>query len=1307
MSVYSIKEQEVPDTPLLLFECVLATGSTERWCTHQVAVEGQEYQARVLSHNSFDLRAGSDDGIDGASRVSLTLVNSDSYCSQIERSVGFKGSKLTVKFVFFNLKTGSSTTPSMVLFQGIANPPEECSESRCCLSFNSRLSLQRVLLPNIRIQRRCPWLFPSNSEQRIEAVQGGEEGQYSNFFRCGYSADQPGGVGNLNGAQPFTSCDFTRVQCEQRGMFAKDDADRVTGRFGGIEFVPASTLVRTHGASARHVSYATENTARYNDFVPMIYGTAWYEPPIVFAKNDGNLTRLEVLLGIGPIHDILRILVNGIEIPVGQHGKNMTATGWYNVVTHGFRSGGFNLDFTNEHGQTLGDPYGSMAYLSLVVPNRISDGRALPKVEVLVQGLKLPIFSETGDFVGESFSSNPAWVILDILRRTGWTAQELNLSSFGRAATYCSALIETKDLNGNTVSIPRYECNIVLQRRSSAADLIRSIRNGSLLFLTYGEGGKLELRIEGSIEVQHSVRNAGSNSVNAMAGGWPAYEFSDGSSTFGGILRQENGEPSVIVFSRSTADTANRMTLEFQDSFNEFQQDSVSLVDTEDVLLAGQEISTPVHALGIGNFDQALRVARLALNKSVDGNLFVEFETSMKGLGIRPGDLISLTYLKEGFERQLFRVLRISPRTNYRTASITAQIHEDFWYLATDQEHGGRRRRGRAEIGIPRPLTGAVLDEEDNSQFKITEAATSETDGGASVDLTIEFTAPRNGTNSQAGIPFVSFAPVALASGGTLAGGEVFYYAVSATDADDMESELSFTVRATIPDGPSTYAVRLDQLSFDEKTVTFSVYRGSSPQQMERISHGVPLAGQFTDTGFPVEFSLPPDPSYDHGNFYWRIETLPEVSADIFTTHSIGNSTLSMALNEHQGSVVRILDGRGAGQERQIVGNDETTLILQSAWVIQPDSTSLFSVAEAAWKFAGMSRTDRIVFSIPNRRNATVQINGRSANVRDEECPAELSLITRWMIGGAAGEALDVEASDVPAFGLFPAGDGTVELVSVSFLDLTNTRTVAGGTLTLHYWDELSSPTSSSIDGTVLIDDDLIQLSSPGTAIEGSLVQVESEVMRVDEILDEGLRYKVTREMFGTTAQEHSTATLLYHLQHRVMVVPFVRDFFGSPSSGSFTYRIWMPNVRIASAEFYVTNSQGDSPVGARSYTFNTDRGIRTLSGGQINLQMNGYLAIQSDAVPPLVSSSVRALRDAFAVVHEAPVGGDILMRVLADGAPYCDLTIIDGELISEVVDCFGKPPIAEKAVLSLDIVSVPPSGVGTPGRDLTVTLRH
>ncbi len=90
-------------------------------------------------------------------------------------------------------------------------------------------------------------------------------------------------------------------------------------RFGGLEFVPPVISVRGYG-SAWTSSNLSVNQARYNDFVPMVYGTAWYEPLVVFARNDGNLTRMEVLLGIGLMQGVVTVLVNDVQIPIGVSG---------------------------------------------------------------------------------------------------------------------------------------------------------------------------------------------------------------------------------------------------------------------------------------------------------------------------------------------------------------------------------------------------------------------------------------------------------------------------------------------------------------------------------------------------------------------------------------------------------------------------------------------------------------------------------------------------------------------------------------------------------------------------------------------------------------------------------------------------------------------------------------------------------------------------------------------------------------------------------------------------------------------------
>ncbi|MDP2996228.1 MAG: phage tail protein [Bryobacterales bacterium] len=1306
-SVHELKEQATVETPLLLFECQFQSGAVERWSTHAVEVDGQAHQARVLRHNLFEMRSGSDDGVDGLAKISLTLANADSRFSQIERQTGWKGARLTVRFLFYNLATKTAASDAVALFRGVAGSPDEVTESTFRVTFTNRLNQQRVTLPNVRIQRRCPWVFPASAEQRTEALDGGAKGKYSLLYGCGYSAGILGGAGNLDGGAPFASCDYTRAQCEARGMFDRDGADNATRRFGGIEFVPPSITVRSAGEKGSHASAVVENEARYNDFVPLVYGTAWFQPPITFARNDGNLTRAEALLGMGEVQGVLKVVANNVEIPQGQPNRDMTATGWYNLVSAGSRAGGFNADFTDSSGHPLGDPYGSMAVLSVVLPNRISDGRSLPKIEVLVEGLKLPRFDEDGNGIGEAYTNNPAWVLLDVLRRCGWRVDEIDVAAMARAAQHCDELVPAHDLNGNPVSIPRYQCNLVLRKRRSAADLVRGIRNGAGLMLRLNSAGLLELRPEDKLAVQHPTKPGGSNATEQLLDGWPAYEFGDGSSAHSGILRRGSGESTVRLWSRSAADSPNRLNLEFQDAFNEYQQDSLSLVHVDDVQANGQEVSTTLNALGLPNFDQAARVAERQLKRSVEGNTYAEFETSVRALHLRPGDLITLTYLKEGFQRQPFRIVSISPELNFRTARITGQIHSDDWY---GEGQGGSsrvaRRQAGFEVGVPRPLVGASIGPDGESEFGIVESIAENTDGSMTVKLAVQFATPAKPAASGAAIPLLSLSPGVESSGGTLAGGQVLYYAISAADEAGRESPLSFIVRASLPEGGATYRVALRNLSFSSQTTSFHVYRGKSPSQLLRIASNQAVAAEFQDAGASAQAIGPPDESYDHANFYWRLELVPECQATSFSGNSIGSSVLQMQVNEHRGATVRITRGKGAGQERCAASNDASSLTLTAAWMVVPDATSFFVISESSWRFGAAGQSSPVELEAPNREGATVQISGRAANVHDRECAYELSPFSRWRITGGAGASLDTEVAGMPVFALYAAGQGGLELVGVAFEDLTNTRTVTAGTLALHYWDELSSPSTAKLASGVSASGTQIDLTGPGPGGLGSLLQVGAEIMVVEAVENGGLRYQVSRGSHGSNAAEHASQAPVYHLSRKVFVIAFPRDFFGSPASGSFSYPVRLPDARVSAGEFFVTNSRGNSATKRMCWTATVDSGLRTLSGGQIAFQVEGPLAVETGATPPLVVQASHSVRDVFALLNEAPAGVAVELRVLQNDAVYCELTVQPGSTVSNVISGFGLPPLAGDARLTLDVMAVGQGADNTPGRDLTVTIR-
>ena len=1310
-----VKQLAEADTPLLLFECVMPSGDTQYWSTHSISFNGNAYSARVLRHNLFDLQLSADDAMDGISQLSLTLANADSALSQLNTVIGFKGSQLTVYFVFSDLVTQTITTESTVLFRGTAADPDEIAEDSLTLTFANKLSLQRIPLPEIRVQRSCPWNFPATSAQRVEATDGGANGAYSRWYRCGYSADQPTGAGNLSaGQQPFTTCDKSRAQCQQRGMFDQDANGRTTRRFGGFEFVPSAVMVRTSGDKTSHLSPLLDNSAKFNDPVPLVYGTGWLKAPVIFARNDGNLTHMEVLLSAGLVQGVLKVVVNDVEIPLVQ-GKDMTSTGWYAPVTSGARQGNFNLDFTDSAGSPLGDPYGSLSVLSVIVPNRISSGKALPNVEVLLQGVQIDTYN--AGIKATQYTNNPAWIILDILRRCGWSLTDLNLTSFASAAAFCQELISTTDLNGNAIQVPRYECNLILTKRQSAATIVRGIRVASSLMLRYGASGLLELLPETTIATQQPTLPDGSNSTEPVNGGWPAYEFSDATAPFSGIARDLNGASSLRLASRSISETSNRLSVEFQDRSNEYQQDSLSLVDADDSALIGYEISSQSTALGIANFSQATRVLGRQLDKSTKGNLFVQFQTSFRALKVRPGDIIAVTYSKEGLTRALFRVTKLSPSMNYQMVTILGQIHDDDWYSDDPAVLGGAGRQPRTHVQTPRPLIGTVSHFDPNAagvleffDFGIEEKIQAATDGSATDTLAVSFTQPTRPNASSPNVPLVSLSAGFDPTQGTLPGAAHFYYAVSAVDTSGNEGPLSFTVPTVVPTGTNTNAVSITGLSFPSAATAFNVYRGTTPQMLYRIASSVPIESSnasFTDSGAAYQPIGPPDASYDHSNFYYRYQYAGPIAATLSSVNTVGSGDLGASAGAYAGMVVRILEGTGRGQERSITTNDATTLSVTPAWSVIPDNTSTFAIAEPSWRFAAVSVSSPAQFEIPYQSGTVIQISGRAANVNNLESDADLCPLTICALGGGKP---DVGVAPTPEFSLAVPGGGEVNLFGIGFDDLTNTSSISSGTLQLFYWREIDPASSFTLGAPIDANIDSVQVQG-GTPGFGDVIQIGSELVTISQLIDAGTNaYQVVRASFGSTAVAHDAGEVLLDLKTSVIIVPFASGFFKSRASGNFLHTFSLPDVRISAAEFFVTNAFGDGQTGQRCYTAGPEGGLRTLSGGQFAIQVAGYLATEQNAAPALTVEQTHAARDIRAFVTQAPTGYDIGLTVKQNGVAYCNLTISSGDTISSsIVDGVALPPLQEGAMLTLDVsLNAIPGYTGSinPGRDLAVTIR-
>jgi hypothetical protein len=591
-------------------------------------------------------------------------------------------------------------------------------------------------------------------------------------------------------------------------------------------------------------------------------------------------------------------------------------------------------------------------------------------------------------------------------------------------------------------------------------------------------------------------------------------------------------------------------------------------------------------------------------------------------------------------------------------------------------------------------------------QFGISETSTESTDGSVTESLAVSFSVPAKPAASSAGIPLMGLNAQVNNSGGTLAGGQVLYYGVSADDVNGDEGGLSFIATVNVPAGDNTNQVTLVSLSFSPSAVSFNVYRGPNPTQILMIASAQSIAGQFVDSGLTASLQGPPDPNYDHANFYWRLELQPPEQVNIFSATTVGSSTLNMVLNLYNGATARITMGTGAGQERTIASNTATTLTVTAPWSIPPDSTSFFLIADSTWQFGASSNASPSSFAVPNRQGVTIHVSGLAANVLDEECAYALSPLTRWTITGSTGAALDTDVSGQPIFGLYPIGAGSIEALGIAFTSLTNTLSISAGTLTLAYWDELNGPSLILLSAAMGTTDISFTVATAVSASSGDLVQIDAEVMVVQQNLANSTTVPVTRASHGTTAAAHTAQTGVYFLEKKIFILPFAQDFFGSPASGSYAFPITIPDVRIAAAELFMTNSRGNSSVAAESFTSTTDLGLRSLLGGQLTIQVEGPLAIQTNAAPPLLVENTCSVRDVYAVVQDAPSGAPVTMQVTQNGQVYCELTIATGATVSNVVDGFALGPLQAQAIVGLSITSVVQTASTTPGMNLTVTIR-
>ncbi len=1294
-------------TPVLLFDCTLTDGQVERWSTHSAIWQGTAYSPRVIANGEFSIGLLADDGADWGNRISVELVNTDGYVTHLHHAENLKGSTLLVRFAFLDPESGQIESTPEAVFTGIGDAPEELTTSSARINFISRFSLQRIALPQTRIQERCPWSFPRNEGERAEASNGGAKGIYSRFYHCGYSADQKGGCGNLDAAgKPFSGCGGTKADCAARGMWQQDENGCATARFGGFQFLPAMSLVRSAGTSQRFWSQAVDGRARTNDAVPLVYGTVRYPAPVIWAWNDGNFLICEALVGAGPIQGVSRLWANGIELPLGVAGEDMAATGWYDVLTCGDRDGAFDPNFKDSRGQPISDPHGSLAAVSVHVPASLISSNSLPTIEVLAQGMVLRRYEVDGKPLEPFFTSNPAWVLLDMLMRCGWQDNDIDIPSFASAAFLLDQAVPVTSEVESEIFEARATFNHAVLGRKPAIDIIRGLRQGAELLLRLNERGQIGVIVEGSIGDQQPIQSAHTNSTSPLNGGWPSFEANDGSTGGCTILANKDGDIDLRLFCQPTSQTPNRLTIEYQDSRNDFQNGSLSLVDLDDVARAGSEIPGIFRGVGLPSKSQAERVLSKELARSVDGNLYAEFTTTVKGLGMQPGDIIAVTSAAYELTRAPFRVLRLSPGLNFETVTVLAQAHDDGWYgHGTAVSSSSTGWPSSVNSGAPLPIAGYTYSAEEGHALKMLESSASLTDGGASELLVVRFRAPRQ---EVASLPAPGISQSAtITAGGTLRPGtKVLYYAVTSLDSAGAESRVSQVIQVVTGAIETGFSVTVAGLTAPAGATAMRIYRGERAFDLLYLADIAAHSTSWTDSGGEVSPMRPPDPRYDHADFYWRAELTDQLVVEARSDDTIEVPDGKYEADQFAGRALVVVSGSSKDWQSTVAANTSTAFKTADPLPAGLAVGDTVAIADSSWRLAGRSYSDQITWEAPNRAGLTVQIIGRSSTANGMEASIEQSFLNRYTMAGGCGSLMDIRVPPRPSSVIEAPADGSLLVRDIATETLNGTSTVSEAILVTYSNDE-TAPVASFSLGTPMCQDDMtIPIASVLALPRSAYVQVDSEIICVNEPTEDGSARSVDRGVAGSIATAHSAAAIGILLERNLHTVPLGAGFFANPAHSDFQYRLSFPNRRIAAGELYLSNTRGAGPGQETCFLENGQGGLRTFEGGTLILQNSGVLSIERDAVNSVSTDRVRIVRDIQAFVDAAPSGGSVNVLVKADGNPIATLVIQSSSVQSGSFVPAGTLALAEGSKVNIDIAAVPQGTNTFSGRNLSVRIR-
>ena len=284
----------------------------------------------------------------------------------------------------------------------------------------------------------------------------------------------------------------------------------------------------------------------------------------------------------------------------------------------------------------------------------------IPQVQAKIKGKKVITLASNLSEQTASFSTNPAFCLLDYLRNErygkGIATANIDLQSFYDASQVCVTQV-TPFSGGSDINI--FDTNAVIDTSRKVIDNVRDILKGCRGYLPYVQG-KYRLVIE----------TTGTASVSL-------------------------GEDDIIggysLASPTKNSRYNRVIATFINPDRNFQADQITFPPTDDSSLASADQHATMKTadggfLLEGKFDfktitspyQAEEMAEIILRRSRE-SLGLNITCGFKAYELHIGDIVNITLSSLGFSNKAFRVLSMIFNEDY-TISLTLVEHQDSFY---------------------------------------------------------------------------------------------------------------------------------------------------------------------------------------------------------------------------------------------------------------------------------------------------------------------------------------------------------------------------------------------------------------------------------------------------------------------------------------------------------------------------------------------------------------------------------------------------------------------------------------------------